>query len=270
MKTASPQRLHGRMCGFLLAVPVACSAGGGAPGTGATPGSGGETSGSGGFVGTGAVPGSSGGASTGGQTGVPQGGGGVPAGTGGQPASGGSPGTGGTTASGGASGTGGTTYDPTVTFDWPEAVATAGSCKAGKYSGTFDGLYLSPAAFGAPVPIAGNVDLVLQESQDGEFFKLADGKISGFVFGTIPFSSGLTGSLNCTTAKLEDGFMPNGTYNAFGTNYFYEGPLDADYDKLANAFVNGKWIVGEPTYQRGAPRTQFGGEGTWTVKYVGP
>jgi hypothetical protein len=161
-------------------------------------------------------------------------------------------------------------YDPSVSFDWPEAVATAGSCKPGHYSGTFDGIYLSPVVAGFPVPIAGNVDLTLEQSEDGEFFKLADGKISGLVYGVIPFSSGLTGTLNCTTAKLEAGFMPTGKYNFLGVDYPYEGPLDADYDKLTNAFVNGKWSVGEPTYHRGDPLPQYGGQGTWTVTFTGP
>src|SRR6185295_10712880 len=96
-------------------------------------------------------------------------------------------------------------YDPNTAFDWPETAPTIGSCKPGKYSGTFDGFYAAPLIAGIPVPIAGNVDLTLQETQDGEFFKLADGKIGGLVYGFIPFSSGLTGTLNCTTRKLEDG-----------------------------------------------------------------
>jgi hypothetical protein len=161
-------------------------------------------------------------------------------------------------------------YDGTVKFDWPEAVPTAGSCKPGHYSGTFSGWYAADVIAGVPVPIAGNVDLTLLQSNDGEFFKLADGKISGLVYGFIPFSSGLTGTLNCTTLKLENGFMPQGKYNFLGIDYPYEGPLDADYDKLTNAFVNGKWIVGEPTYHRGDPSTQFGGFGDWTVSWTGP
>jgi hypothetical protein len=160
-------------------------------------------------------------------------------------------------------------YDSTISFDWPEVAATAGACKAGRYSGKFDGLYLAPVA-PIPVPIAGDVNLVLEQSQDGEFFTVADGNISGLVYGIIPFSSGLQGTLNCKTGRLEGGFMPNGKYNFLGVDYPYEGPIDANYDKLTSAFVNGTWAVGEPTYQRGGPRPVNGGEGTWGASWVGP
>ncbi|HEX7668407.1 MAG TPA: hypothetical protein VF395_02430 [Polyangiaceae bacterium] len=196
--------------------------------------------------------------------------GGAAPGAGGTPAAGG----GGASQGGGASaGTGGASaYDPTIQFDWPEAKPTAGSCKPGHYSGTYTGNYVTAVYGGGilPVAISGTVDLTLNQSQDGEFFALADGKISGLVYGIIPFSSGLTGTLNCTTLKLVNGFMPNGKYNFLGVDYFFEGPLDADYDKLTNQFVNGKWRVGEPTWKKGDPDPKYGGYGDWTVKWVGP
>jgi hypothetical protein len=162
-------------------------------------------------------------------------------------------------------------YDPSVTFSWPEGTKSIGSCKAGHYVGTFEGTYVSPATFvGVPVPVSGDLDLTLTQSAKGEFFDIANGKMSGVADLVFPFSSGLVGTLNCTTAKLEGGFMTKGTYNALGTNYFYEGPLIGDYDKLTNAFVNGTWRVGEPTWAPPAPPTTFGGFGTWTVKWVGP
>ncbi|HVU04284.1 MAG TPA: hypothetical protein VHE30_21145 [Polyangiaceae bacterium] len=241
---------------------MGCSAGGGSSDDQPTTPSNGGGFGVGGF-GTGGALGGTGGSGVG---------------TGGTSGDGGSPGAGGDSSAGGAvnlgsggsGNTGGYPYDTTVQFDWPEAKATAGSCKPGHYSGTFTGLYVADIVAFFPVPIAGNVDLTLEQSQDGEFYKLADGKVSGLVYGFIPFSSGLTGTLNCTTAKLENGYMPNGKYTIGTTDYPYEGPLHADYDKLTNQFVNGKWRVGEPTWKEGDPDPQFGGYGDWTVSYTGP
>lgn len=239
---------------------LACSAGGAsAPPSGAA----GYVAGIGGYFA------SAGGATTADTGGTVGAAGGADPGAGGE-----DPGAGGATAgSGGATpdGAGGQQpYDPSVTFDWKETVPTAGSCKPGKYSGTFDGLYTSPAAANFPVPVSGAVDLTLEQSQDGEFFRLANGKMKGLVYGFIPFASDLTGTLDCTSLKLVDGFMPKGTYNVFGVDYPYEGPLDADYDKLTNAFVNGQWQVGEPTYHRGDPLPVNGGKGTWTVVWKSP
>src|SRR6185503_9374812 len=109
----------------------------------------------------------------------------------------------------------------------------------------------------------------LEQSTDGEFFNVADGDISGLVYGFIPFSSGLTGSLNCKTLKLEKGYMPHGKYNFLGVDYPYEGPLHADYDKLTHQFVNGKWRVGEPTWKEGDPDPQFGGFGDAAFRWRG-
>lgn len=254
------------LTGMLLLGSVGCSAGAAS----APEGQGGDTT----MFGAGGYLTSAGGApvALGGATAAP-GGSGPGAGGTTTAASGGVPGAGGIPSAQGAGGGPAVPfagYDATIKFDWPESVPTAGSCKPGKYSGTFTGWYAADLIAGFPVPIAGNVDLTLLQSDDGEFFKLADGKISGLVYGFIPFDSGLTGTLDCGTLKLVDGFMPKGKYNLFGTDYPYEGPLDADYDKLTNAFVNGKWIVGEPTYHRGDPSTQFGGFGDWGVNYTGP
>jgi hypothetical protein len=187
--------------------------------------------------------------------------------SGGDPGAGGGcgagPGTGG--AAGSVAGSGGSGAEPgsDITFDWPETDPSQKlSCKAGHYLGAFNGIYTSPATFvGVPVPVSGNVDLWLAESANGEFFEIADGKVSGVADFVFPFSADLKGELNCVTSKLENGQLENGQYVAFGVTYAFSGPVDAGYDKLTSAFVNGTWNVKEQN-------PVFGGSGTWTASWT--
>jgi hypothetical protein len=159
-------------------------------------------------------------------------------------------------------------YDPNVTFDWPQGGVTP-SCKAGHYHGSFAGIY-SPGIAVAPVPIpvAGEIDLTLQESADGEFFNVANGKVSGVADLLFPFAADIEGKLNCTAGKLESGFLRKGTYIVGVLPYPFEGPLTGTYDQLTHAFTTGKWTVGEPKWT--TPPPLFGGSGDWNATWVGP
>jgi hypothetical protein len=248
-----------------LGLATACSAGGGELGP---PGMGAGGAGNEG-------PGGSGPASTGG-TYYGTGGSG-PGGMGGSA----SPGTGGTGGStnpgtGGASvGTGGALpyggYDPTIQFVWPDTTPTAGSCKAGEYTGTFDGWYTSPVAFILPVPIFGNVMHRLEQAASGEFFEIKDGRVEGTAdtpIGPVPFEADFVGELDCATNQLRNAQLLNGSYTIDPNTYYFEGPVEAMYDRLANQFINGTWAVGEPTYSQ--PPPLYGGSGTWTTRWTGP
>jgi hypothetical protein len=162
-------------------------------------------------------------------------------------------------------------YDPSVTFDWPEATATTGSCKAGHYTGSFAGMYASGLTFvGVPIPVAGNLDLTLNESADGEFFTISGGKLSGVADGLFPFSADVSGTLDCKKAELVDGKLSNGVYDLGVqgiTGGTFEGPFPATYDKLTAAFT-GTWKVYEP--KMSTPPPIYGGNGTWQVTWVGP
>lgn len=161
-------------------------------------------------------------------------------------------------------------YDPTVSFDWPQGTTGGGgSCKAGHYKGSFVGIY-SPSIAVAPVPIpvAGDIDLTLTKSANGEFFDITGGKVSGVADLLFPFAADVKGTLNCTTVKLENGFLSNGTYVVGVFPYPFEGPLDASYDKLTHAFTSGTWTVGEPKWT--TPPALYGGSGTWQANWVGP
>jgi hypothetical protein len=247
---------------LLGGLTAACSADGGGlsppPGGGGSGGSGAtDTSGGTGGTGTGGVSYATGG--IGGNAPTTGGTGGVPA-TGGVGAG---PSTGGALPYGG--------YDPNVSFDWPDTTPTAGSCKAGSYTGTFAGTYLSPFAVLLPVPITGNVTHRLEQASTGEFFQIKDGRVEGTAdtpIGPVPFEADFVGELDCATAKLVNAELQNGTYNINGTIYNFAGPVTADYDKLANQFINGTWTVGEPTYTQ--PPPLYGGNGTWGSKWTAP
>jgi hypothetical protein len=159
-------------------------------------------------------------------------------------------------------------YDPNVVFDWPQATQT-GSCKAGHYHGSFTGIYSPSIAFapGVPIPVAGDIDITLDESADGEFFSVSNGKISGLADLLFPFQADVKGTLNCTTGKFENGSLENGTYIVGVIPYNFSGPLPADYDKLTQSFTNGKWTVGEPAWSTNPPPV-YGGSGEWNAAWT--
>ena len=152
---------------------------------------------------------------------------------------------------------------PDITFGWPETVPGL-KCKAGRYQGTFTGTYASSAAIiPLPIPVAGDIDLTLIQSANGEIFEITNGKLSGLANLIFPFSADLVGKLNCKTSKLDPTTaLKNGNYIVLGANFSFEGPFLGDYDKVGAAFVNGTWDVKEPT-------PIYGGTGAWTASWVG-
>lgn len=187
-------------------------------------------------------------------------------------AGGGSGGSGGT--GGGSGGTGGThlTADPgandsPVRFDWLRTEPANGSCEAGHYEGSFEGLYMAPLAFNAPIPVAnvpglpGGLVFDLEKEGSGEVFKVSNGKLSGMANGAFPFEADIVGSLDCTTKKF-DAMLLNGSYVVGIFTYMFEGPITADYDKVTHTLVNGVWNVTEPM------NAGSGGSGTWTVSWM--
>jgi hypothetical protein len=138
-------------------------------------------------------------------------------------------------------------------------------CRAGHYVGTFTGMYASSAAIiPLPVPVDGNVDLMLIQSANGEVFEITNGKLSGMANLVFPFSADLVGRLNCKVSKLDPATaLKNGNYVILGANFSFEGSFLGDYDKVAVAFVNGTWDVKEPN-------PIYGGTGAWSANWVPP
>lgn len=153
-----------------------------------------------------------------------------------------------------------------LVFDWdPKTPFPDGTCEPGFYMGLFDGFYGSPLIFQFPIPVVGDINLTLGQSVDGENFAVSDGELSGLANGLFPFSATVVGSLNCGTGKFV-GELVDGTYNAFGFDYFFSGPFNADYNRRTHAFEMGIWDVEEPPPDPNAPPpVPPGGDGTWNA-----
>jgi hypothetical protein len=155
-------------------------------------------------------------------------------------------------------------------FHWKQTPFELGSCKAGHYVGTFMGFYASPAAFTAPVPVvsapgadgAPGLEFTLTKVPGaGEIFSIDGGKMRGTANGFFPFTADLRGTLDCSTKKYV-GTIENGEYDVFGTKYQFIGTMTADYDKIQNKFIAGKWTCTEPSAPPPFDATA-GGSGDW-------
>jgi len=157
-----------------------------------------------------------------------------------------------------------------VRFDWMRTIPEGGTCEAGTYLGTFDGMY-GPSVMVAsmpvipifPIDLPGLPGLVFELKREGtgEIFRVSNGEMNGNALGGFPFHSDIEGSLNCETNRFE-AMMTNGTYFIGPLQYFFEGPLVADYDRMTHSMVNGTWSVTEPNYPIA------GGSGTWTSTWA--
>ena len=183
------------------------------------------------------------------------------------------------TAGGGAVVTGsatGSLVDPaanrsTTRFDWQRTMPMSGSCEAGHYEGTFDGIYGPSIIVVAdlkvipvfPIDLPGSPGLAfdLTREGNGEVFTVKNGKMNGNALGAFPFTADIVGKLDCSTMKF-DAKLVNGSYFIGPLEFRFEGPILADYDKSSHTLVNGTWKVTEPDYP------SAGGEGTWTVHWV--
>ena len=156
-------------------------------------------------------------------------------------------------------------------------------CKAGYYTGTFEGQYWSGVfdfGFGSllPVPVVAQatgtnpglgLTLEAKEMAIGEEFStyaVQDGCVIGNAdaFGlSNPFVGVLTGELDCDTGRFEGSLK--GYYNLLttGITYPFEGPVSAQY--MNEELRDGMWDVKEHMMSDNAP----GGSGSWSVKWVG-
>ncbi|HEX7477658.1 MAG TPA: hypothetical protein VF331_07615 [Polyangiales bacterium] len=140
--------------------------------------------------------------------------------------------------------------DKTAKFSWTESLPGQGTCKAGKYTGTFmcDYKQATPDA-GVVASVAGPVSLTLQKSMNGEFLEIADGQLNGVAMNVIGFSSKLSGKLDCTTLKFTamavmgvfgfgdpaTGVLPVGTF---------QGSLSGGFDKQTLTLM-GDWALSD-------------------------
>lgn len=213
-------------------------------------------------------------------------------------------------------------------------IIQSGPCKGGHYDGTFKGSYTSHlTGVGIPIPVTGNVDMTL-EQQGGadmtchpageipvpcnEVFTLKNGTITGVAdalkvkdaaAGGFPYFCTMTGTLDCSTKKLIDGWIQcsycvgpladggmsckllNGVAGTTGVGGHFAGPLTADYNVATFSFVNGVWngaeaLAGNDGTMPGPDGgsisdyltkdggiylgpNHFGGVGTWNATFDG-
>ncbi len=213
-------------------------------------------------------------------------------------------------------------------------VDNAGPCKGGHYVGTFAGSYTSHlTGIGIPIPVQGNVDMTLDQEGDAnttchpageipvpcnQVFTLKNGTITGVADGTVatdgsvsggfPYYCTMTGTLDCASKKLDQGWIQctycvgpladggmsctflDGVLGTTGVGGKFAGPLTANYDVGTFAFINGTWNGAEalagndgtmPPPDGGTIAdyltpdgglylgpNNFGGVGTWNAKYT--
>ena len=160
-----------------------------------------------------------------------------------------------------------------------DLVNAPGGCKAGHYTGSFNGVYSSFITFiGLPLDVSGHVDLYVDESTNGEYYTISNGHVSGVATlfdgggllgngddggggGGIPYSCDVVGTLNCKTKKVDNGAITNCQYcvgiaddagNCLGVQGNFGGPVTGDYDSSIHAFINGTWAANEVD-ESGAP-----------------
>ncbi|MBM4364139.1 MAG: hypothetical protein FJ104_15775, partial [Deltaproteobacteria bacterium] len=130
--------------------------------------------------------------------------------------------------------------------------------------GAFQGTYTISIGIPAPLPISGNIDMFLAESQNGEFFEVTDGQLAGIAntpIGPAPFSARIEGTLDCTTLRF-DAQLLDGGYDYFGQKGAFSGPLTSGYDSTTSRLAGGTWQVSEPA------DPSRGGNGTWDATFT--
>lgn len=146
---------------------------------------------------------------------------------------------------------------PDVTFDWPEST---GPCRDGHYVGAFECMYIYQG--GAPIPVNGSVDFFLQKTMNGEFLDIGNGLLQSVTNGVFLMTADIQGKVDCGL-KHFDGALVNGKYSGFVIiNGTFDGPISADYDAQAAAFVNGYWELHETSSSFGTCT------GTWFANWV--
>jgi len=196
--------------------------------------------------------------------------------------------------SGGGAGQGSALNDPpanklAASFEWlrTDPGSSAPICLPGRYEGSFEGGYSSPAAFNAPVPVIAadatgmpGLRFDLSAGGNGEFLTISDGVMDGVADVVFPFRALITeGQLDCATGLFR-AKITMGSYDVFFLAFtgHFEGDMVARFDPATRTFVDGVWAVMEegkppPAIQPGMeppliPLGEAGGAGTWTTTWI--
>jgi hypothetical protein len=82
--------------------------------------------------------------------------------------------------------------DPTVVFEWKHSLPGQGTCRAGRYAGSFECTMQGPGIGEPAAMLSGAVSFTLTGSPEEPVLSISDGQISGAFF-----SSGMSGKLDC-------------------------------------------------------------------------
>jgi hypothetical protein len=124
--------------------------------------------------------------------------------------------------------------DPTVTFAWKESLPGQGTCKAGRYVGSFT---CTVEGKGVPDPaptLSGAVTFTLSGSPEEQLLSIMEGSISGPLYG-----GGLDGKLDCLAkhfaAMSVDGtaIVGQGKQNVLALFPAFNATLDGVFDDQA-------------------------------------
>jgi hypothetical protein len=176
-----------------------------------------------------------------------------------------------------------------ASFAWlrTDPGSSAPICLPGRYEGSFEGGYSSPAAFNAPVPVIAadatgmpGLRFDLASGGNGEFLTITDGVMDGVADVVFPFRALITeGQLDCATGLFR-AKITMGSYDVFFLAFtgHFEGDMVARFDPATRSFVDGVWAVMEegkppPAIEAGQeppfiPIGEAGGAGTWTTTWV--
>ncbi|HVZ34783.1 MAG TPA: hypothetical protein VG963_20290 [Polyangiaceae bacterium] len=134
-------------------------------------------------------------------------------------------------------------------------------CVAGTYRGVFEGII--SAFFGlVQIEISGTISIEVPLSGSGDMFSIQNGKIDGADQDHNPIAATVLGTVNCTTGKIENGQLVDGTYtrpDLFGTTtttITFAGTVDGTYYNNPPSAI-GRW--------QAAGSDMATGSGTWTA-----
>jgi hypothetical protein len=168
---------------------------------------------------------------------------------------------------------------PDTFFEWgsdAENTRTIEDCKAGRYSGFFEGYYISYLSPGVsqyitakPTENSSGLEFDLVKVPDGEFFEIRGGKLVGMTetAAQVPFEADIVGTLDCTTGLFK-AELANGYYAYLTFSGRFEGEMIGQYNFESQSFESGTWSVRELDVDSGLPHEENGGDGTWTATYV--
>lgn len=140
----------------------------------------------------------------------------------------------------------------------------APKCTAGKYAGMFAGSVFVEL-FGIPlfeIRLMGNISLSAAAEQGTDRFTIGNGAITGQDGDGNAITATVTGSLNCTTGKVENGRL-NGKYlQPLLGEIFFDGAVAGTYTNTPPS-ANGTWQT-----ETASTTLLKGGMGTWNVSLV--